>query len=68
MDLIVLQDGLYHVYPATKAMFAGAVRPEIVDCFSMCDIIREQLTTFLNHMNKYVMQDGTGIFYGCICN
>jgi len=68
MDLIVLQDGLYHVYPATKAMFAGAVRPEIVDCFTMCDIIREQLTTYLDQINKWVMKDGGGFFYGCICN
>tara|TARA_R110000803_G_C11755403_1_gene293134 strand:- start:254 stop:460 length:207 start_codon:yes stop_codon:yes gene_type:complete len=68
MDLIILQDGLYHLYPATKEMFAGAVRPEVVDCFSLCDIIREKLTTYLSHMNRYVMKNGTGIFYGCICN
>ena len=68
MDIIILQDGLYQLIPVTKAMFAGAVRPEIVDCFSMCDIIRQQLTTYLELMNKYVMKDGTGLFYGCICN
>ena len=68
MDLIILQDGLYHVYPATQAMFLNATEPEVIDCFNMCNIIREQLTTYLSHMNKYVMKDGSGIFYGCICN
>jgi len=56
MDIIVLQDGLYYLYPVTKAMFAGALRPEIVDCFSLCDILREQFTGDIK------------TFYGCVCN
>ena len=56
MDIIVLQDGLYYLYPVTKIMFEGAVRPEIVDCFSLCDILREKFTSD----NK--------IFFGCVCN
>ena len=51
MDIIILQDSLYQLIPVTKAMFAGAVRPEIVDCFSMCDIIREQFATYLDQIN-----------------
>ena len=39
VDIIILQDGLYQLIPVTKAMFAGAVRPEIVDCLIMCDIV-----------------------------
>ena len=56
MDIIVLQDGLYHLYPVTKAMFAGATKPEIVDCFNLCDILREKFTSD-------VMK-----FFGCVCN
>jgi len=56
MDIIVLQDGLYYLYPVTKIMFEGAVRPETVDCFSLCDILREKFTSD----NK--------IFFGCVCN
>ena len=68
MDIIVLQEGLYHLYPVTKAMFVGAVRPEIVDCFSMCDILREKLAIYLSEENRHVMNNGSGYFFGCICN
>ena len=68
MDIIILQDGLYHFYPVTKDLFVGATLTETVDLFSLCDVLREQLTTYLNPMNKHVMKDGSGIFYGCIQN
>ena len=58
MDMIILQDGLYILYPVTKAMFEGTIKPEVVDCFSLCDILRENLTTYLDHINKYVMKEG----------
>ena len=67
MDIIILQDALYHLYPVTKAMFVGAVRPEIVDCFSLCDILREKLAVYLSEENRYVMHNGWGDFFGCIC-
>jgi len=67
MDILVLQDGLYHLYPVTKAMFQGATRPEIVDCFSLCDILREKLAVYLSKENLHVMNNGSGYFYGCIC-
>ena len=56
MEIIILYDGLYHLYPVTKAMFEGAAKPEIVDCFSLCDILREKFTSDIKK------------FYGCICN
>jgi len=68
MDIIVLQEGLYHLYPVTKAMFQGATRPEIVDCFSLCDILREKLAVYLSEENRHVMNNGWGDFFGCICN
>tara|TARA_R100001143_G_C3253322_1_gene84502 strand:- start:293 stop:496 length:204 start_codon:yes stop_codon:yes gene_type:complete len=66
MDLIILQDGLYHLYPVTKAMFEGAARPDIVDCFSLCDIIREKLTVYHSDVNKHFLKDGS-VFFGCVC-
>ena len=56
MDIILLHEGMYQVITVTKAMFEGAVRPEIVDCFSLCDILREKFTG----ANK--------TFFGCVCN
>ena len=39
-----------------------------VDLFSLCDVLRNELTTYLEHINKYVMKDGGEFFYGCIQN
>jgi len=66
MDVIILSDGLYHLYPVTKDLFTGATLPKTIDLFSLCDVLREQLTTYLSHMNKHVMKDGSGVFYGCV--
>ena len=68
MDMIIIQDGLYHFHPVTKDLFIGVTLPETIDVFSLCDVLREQLTTYLSHINKYVMKDGGGIFFGCIQN
>jgi len=68
MSVIILQDGIYYLLPVTKYLFIGATLPETIDLFSLCDVLRDELTTYLNHMNKHVMKDGSGIFYGCIQN
>ena len=68
MSMIILQDGLYHLLPVTGDLFVGVTLPETIDVFSLCDVLREQLTTYLSHINKYVMKDGGGIFFGCIQN
>tara|TARA_R100001510_G_scaffold90_1_gene70 strand:- start:586 stop:735 length:150 start_codon:yes stop_codon:yes gene_type:complete len=40
-----------------------------VDCFDLCDILRLHLATYHDApYNVHVMKDGTGEFYGCICN
>ena len=67
MDFIVLNEGMYHLIPVTKTLFAGAMIPEVIDCYSLCEILRESLTTYFPDINKYVMKDGSGLFYGCIC-
>jgi len=68
MDVIILQDGIYHLYPVTKSWFIGVTLLETIDLFSFCDVLRDKLTTYLSDANKYVMNDGSGYFFGCIQN
>jgi len=67
MDLIIFSNELWHLVPVTKAMFEGSIKPEIVDCFSLCDILKDKFTTYLKVQNQYIMNDKSGLFYGCIC-
>ena len=69
MDLIILNDGMYSLVPVTKAMMQGIEILTKVDCFDLCDIIRLHLTTYHDApFNRHVMNDGSGDFFGCICN
>ena len=68
MSVIILQDGLYHLLPVTRDLFVGVTLPETIDLFSLCDVLRDKLTTYLSDANKYVMNDGSGYFFGCIQN
>ena len=38
-----------------------------VDCFELCEILRLKLTVYAEFVNRHVMNDGSGDFYGCIC-
>tara|TARA_B100000900_G_scaffold149117_1_gene126577 strand:+ start:312 stop:521 length:210 start_codon:yes stop_codon:yes gene_type:complete len=68
MDLILLSDELYHLVKVTKEMMEGIELLSNVDCFDLCDILRMHLTTYYDApYNVHVMNDGTGVFYGCIC-
>jgi len=68
MDLILLSDELYHLVKVTKEMMKGIELLSDVDCFDLCDILRMHLTTYYDApYNVHVMNDGTGVFYGCIC-
>ena len=68
MDLILLNDGLYHLVEVTKQMMEGIELLHETDCFDLCDILRLHLTTYYDYpINAHVMNDETGIFYGCIC-
>ena len=68
MDLIILNDGLYHLVEVTKEMTAGIKLLSEVNCFELCDILRIKLTTYIESINAHVMNDGSGDFFGCICN
>jgi len=68
MDLILLNDELYHLVEVTKEMMEGIELLSDVDCFDLCDILRIHLTTYYDApYNVHVMNDGSGDFYGCIC-
>ena len=69
MDLILLNDGVYHLVEVTKEMTKNIKLLSEVDCFDLCDILRVHLTTYYEHpINIHVMNDGSGDFYGCICS
>ena len=68
MDLIILNDGLYHLVPVTKQMMDGIVLTSKINCFDLCDILRVYLTTYYEYpINAHVMNDGSGDMFGCIC-
>ena len=66
MDLIILNDGLYQLVPVTKQMMEHMSLLVKVDCFDLCDIVRLKLTTYHETINRHVMNDGSGYFFGCI--
>jgi len=68
MELIILNDGLYQLVPVTKQMMEHLFLLVKVNCFDLCDIARINLTTYVNNLNSYIMNNGSGYFYGCICN
>ena len=39
-----------------------------VDCFALCNILREKLTGYVDSLNLHIMNDGSGYFFGCICS
>ena len=67
MEMIILEDGMYHLIPVTKVMLAYIVLVAKVNCFELCEIIRLKWTTYSEFLNAHVMNDDSGDFYGCIC-
>ena len=67
MELIILDDGMYHLVPVTKQMMEGIILTAEVNCFNLCDILRIKLTTYSETINAHMMKDDSGDFYGCIC-
>jgi len=69
MDIIILTDEIYHLVPVTKEMLQDLVLVAEVNCFDLCDILRIKLSTYVEApFNQHIMNDGSGDFYGCICN
>jgi NADP-dependent 3-hydroxy acid dehydrogenase YdfG len=67
MDIIILNDGLYHLIPVSKQMMDGIVLTSDVDCFDLCNILRLKLTGYVNELNLHIMNDDSGVFVGCMC-
>jgi len=67
MDLIILNDGIYHLIPVTKKLLEGIALTTDVDCFDLCDIIRLKLTGYVDTLNLHIMKDGSGSLIGCMC-
>ena len=65
--MIILNDGMYHLVPVTKAMLTDIVLVAKVNCFELCEIIRLKWTTYSEFLNAHVMNDDSGDFYGCMC-
>jgi len=67
MELIILNDGMYHLVPVTKEMLKEIALVAQVSCFDLCEILRLKFTTYSELLNAHIMNDGSGDFYGCIC-
>ena len=67
MELIILNDGMYHLVLVTNQMIAGIELFADISCYDFCDILRLKLTTYTETLNAHVMNDGSGDFFGCIC-
>ena len=67
MDLIILNDGLYHLIPVTKEMLKGIELVTEVNCLDVCDILRLKLSGYVDNLNLHVMNDGSGNLIGCMC-
>ena len=67
MDLIILNDGIYHLIPVTKKLLDGIVLTSDVDCFDVCEILRLKLTGYVDTLNLHIMNDASGSFMGCMC-
>ena len=66
MDIIILNDGLYQLVPVTKQMMEHMSLLGELDLFDLCEILRLKLTTYHETINRHVMNDGSGYFFGCI--
>ena len=67
MELIILNDGLYQLIPVTKKIMESIAITSEVNCFDLCDILRLKLTGYVDTLNLYMMNDGSGTFVGCMC-
>ena len=67
MDIILLNDGMYHLIEVTKEMTKGIKLLSEINCFDLCDILRLKLTGYVDTLNLHIMKDGSGSMIGCMC-
>ena len=68
MELIILTDGMYHLVPVTEEMMANIkLFKDTVIYSDLCYILRIKLSTYADYpINRHMMNDGSGDFFGCI--
>ena len=66
MEMIILDDGMYHLIPVTKEMLKDLMLVVEVNCFELCEILRLKLTTYSDSLNIHMMNDDSGDFFGCM--
>ena len=70
MELIILTDGMYHLVPVTKEILENVRLYNSageMDFFDLCDILKIKLSTYYDYpINRHIMNDGSGDFFGCI--
>ena len=68
MELIIHNDGLYTLVELTKDMVKHIKLFTKVNCFELCDILRIEFSEYYDApINRHIMKDGSGDFFGCIC-
>ena len=67
MDLIILNDGLYQLLPVSTKMMENISLLSSLSCFELCDILRLELTGYVNTLNLHILKDGSGTMIGCVC-
>ena len=68
MELIIYNDGIYHLLEVTKEMTVNLKIFSQIDCFNLCDVLRLHLSTYSDTLNAHVMHDRSGDLFGCICS
>ena len=68
MELIILTDGIYHLVEVTEKMLETIkLFDETIRSSDLCDILRIKLSTYHDYpINRHVMNDGSGDFFGCV--
>ena len=66
MELIILNDGLYQLIPVSKQMMEHIHLLAPLSCMEICDILRLELTGYVDTLNLHIMNDGTSMI-GCMC-
>ena len=66
IDLIILNDGLYNLVPVTQQMMNSIALITEVNFYELCDLLRLKLTEYHTEINVHSMNDGSGLWFGCI--
>ena len=66
INLIILNDGLYNLIPVTQQMMDSITLITEVSFYELCDLLRLKLTTYHTEINVHSMNDGSGLWFGCI--